>query len=291
LSIGARAAVRGGMLRVDDGLFVDLRPAYPYHSHLHRAALSLVREPVRSAWNAAWSALRNHGTFAPLMSRGGAAIAQMCKATRDLDCACARQAMSALIGLGEGLTPSGDDYLVGYFLGLLSCAAADGARQGFIAEFGESLRAMASRTNQVSRMYLEAAVEGEVSERLATLVYRIAAGASEQAVALAAAAALAVGHNSGSCGVLGLLLGSAAWEPGLTRVIPDSFTSGYEGPDRGSVAYADGDQSYSQRLPGFRGANATVVATEQTDWRPSGVGHHGNREQSGAATRGRSSAG
>ena len=212
LSIGARAAVRGGMLRIDNGFCVDLRASRPCRSHLDRLAVSLAHEPVRLAWDTAWSALRAHGAFAPLMSRGGAAVLRMCEATRDLDSTCARQAMSALIGLGEGLTPSGDDYLVGHFVGLWSCAGADGARQRFIANLGESLRGIASRTNRVSRMYLEAAAEGEVSERLATLVCRIAAGAGEQAVANAAAAALAVGHCSGACGVLGLLLGSAAWE-------------------------------------------------------------------------------
>ena len=213
LSIGARAAVRGGMLRVDNGFCVDLRASRPCRSHLDRLAFNLAHEPVRLAWDAAWSALRAHGAFAPLMSRGGAAITRMCEATRDLDSTCARQAMSALIGLGEGLTPAGDDYLVGHFVGLWSCAGADGARQRFIADLGKSLRDMAFRTNRVSRVYLEAAAEGEVSERLATLACRIAAGAGEEPVALAAAAALAVGHSSGACGVLGLLLGSAAWGP------------------------------------------------------------------------------
>ena len=212
LSIGARAAVRGGMLRIDNGFCVDLRASRPCRSHLDRFAVNLAHEPVRLAWDTAWSALRAHGGVAPLMSRGGAAITRMCEATRDLNSTCARRAMAALIGLGEGLTPSGDDYLVGHFVGLRSCAGADGARQRFIADLGKSLRGIASRTNRVSRMYLAAAAEGEVSERLATLVCQIAAGAGEQAVADAAAAALAVGHCSGACGVLGLLLGSAAWE-------------------------------------------------------------------------------
>jgi hypothetical protein len=213
LSVGARAAVRGGMLRVDDGFCIDLRASRPWRSHLDRLALNLARVPVRRAWNTAWSALRAHGTFAPLVRCGGASIMRTCEATRDLDSTCAHQATSALIGLGEGSTPAGDDYLVGHFVGLWSSAGADDTRQRFIADLGKSLRDMASRTNRVSRAILEAAAEGEVSERLATLACRIAAGAGEEAVALAAAAALGVGHSSGACGVLGLLLGSAAWGP------------------------------------------------------------------------------
>jgi len=213
LRVGASAAGRGGMLRVDDGFSIDLRAARPWRSHLNGLAFNLARAPVRLAWDTARSALHAHGTFAPLLRCGGAAVTRLCEATRDLDLACARQAMSVLIGLGDGSTPAGDDYLVGHFVGLWSCAGADGARQRFIADLGESLREMAPRTNQVSRVYLEAAAEGEVSERLVTLAYRIAAGADQESVAIAVAAALAVGHSSGACGVLGLLLGSAAWRP------------------------------------------------------------------------------
>jgi hypothetical protein len=213
LRIGARAAFRGSMLRFDDGVCIDLWTARPWRSHLGGIALNLTRAPVQQAWDAAWAALRARETFAPLLRCGGAAILRMCEATRDLDSARARQAMSELIGLGEGSTPAGDDYLVGHFAGLWSCAGADGARHRFITDLGEALRNMVSRTNRVSRLYLEAAVEGEVSERLATLVSRIAAGDGQEAVAVAAEAALAVGHSSGACGVLGLLLGSAAWAP------------------------------------------------------------------------------
>jgi len=212
LRVGARAGVRGGVLRVDDGFSIDLRAARPWRSHLNGLPFNLARAPVRLAWDTAWSALHVHGTFAPLLRRGGAAVTRMCEATRDLDSACARQAMSELIGLGEGSTPAGDDYLVGHFAGLWCCAGADGARQRFIADLGQSLREMAPRTNRVSRVYLEAAADGEVSERLVTLACRIAAGADQESVAIAAAAALAVGHSSGACGVLGLLLGSAACE-------------------------------------------------------------------------------
>jgi hypothetical protein len=213
LRVGACAAVRGGMLRVDEGFCVDLRTFRPWRSHLDGLALDLMRAPVQVAWDAAWSALRAHGGFAAFVRRGCGAITRMCEATRDLDSACARQAMSALIGLGEGSTPAGDDYLVGHFAGLRSSAGTDVARQRFIADLSESLRDMASRTNRVSRVYLEAAADGEVSERLATLAHRIAAGAGEEPVVVAATAALAVGHSSGACGVLGLLLGSAAWGP------------------------------------------------------------------------------
>lgn len=176
------------------------------------------------------------------MRGGGAAIKRMCATTRELDLAGGRQAMSELIGLGEGSTPAGDDYLVGYFGGLWACAGADGLRRRFIADLGGSLGDMVLRTNRISRVYLEAAAEGEVSERLATLVWRIAAGADEKPVAAATALACAVGHSSGACGVLSLLLGCAAWGPADrpwrepdNGWLANPLNSGYEGPIAGRI--------------------------------------------------------
>lgn len=221
LVIGACAAVRGRMLRIDEGFCIDLRAARPWRSHLEAMVFDLARVPVRRAWHATWSAVCGSTALLPLLHHGGPAIMRMCEAACNVDSVAARQAMSGLIGLGEGSTPAGDDYLVGHFAGL--CAGADGTRRRFVADLGESLRAMACRTNRISHMYLEAATEGEVSERLATLASRIAAGAGKEPVAAATAAALAVGQSSGACGVLGLLLGSAAskaadW-PVLSEVI------------------------------------------------------------------------
>jgi hypothetical protein len=64
----------------------------------------------------------------------------------------------------------------------------------------------------VSRLYLEAAAQGQISERLYALATCIATGAGEETVTFAAEAALNVGHSSGACGILGLLIGCAAWE-------------------------------------------------------------------------------
>jgi len=131
--------------------------------------------------------------------------------------------MSRLIGLGPGSTPAGDDYLVGHLAGLWSCAGASGARRSFVADLGEGLRKSALRTNRVSRVYLEAAAAGEVSERLGDLAARVAQGADAASVCAATDAALAVGHSSGACGVLGLLLGCAAWAPPDRRQCRDAW--------------------------------------------------------------------
>ena len=65
----------------------------------------------------------------------------------------------------------------------------------------------------MSRVYIEAAAAGEVSERLAAVATCIAAGATPTAIAGAALAAIEIGHSSGADGMLGFLLGLAAWGP------------------------------------------------------------------------------
>jgi hypothetical protein len=95
----------------------------------------------------------------------------------------------------------------------------DEGRAAFVARLGVRLKEFAARTHRISRVYLEAAAEGEVSERLTKLAAQVAAGATPRAVGAAAAAALAVGHSSGANGILGLLLGSAAWGPGAVASV------------------------------------------------------------------------
>ena len=99
--------------------------------------------------------------------------------------------MSRLIGLGEGRTPAGDDYLVGYFAALWSCSDASKA---FAAALSARLMVLATRTEDLSRLYLEAAAIGEVSERMLAVATGIAAGSDNAAIGRAVAAALAVGQ-------------------------------------------------------------------------------------------------
>jgi hypothetical protein len=123
--------------------------------------------------------------------------------------------MSGLVGLGDGLTPEGDDYLIGYFAGLWACGGADRSRVNFVLALSGWLKRIALCAGKTSRVYLEAAADGEVSERLFDLANSVAGGSDSAAVNRAAAAALAVGHSSGACGVCGFLQACACWSDGL----------------------------------------------------------------------------
>ena len=89
--------------------------------------------------------------------------------------------MSRLIGLGEGRTPAGDDYLVGCFAALWACCDASKA---FATALSARLMVLATRTEDLSWLYLEVAAVGEVSERIAAVATGIAAGSDDAARAV-----------------------------------------------------------------------------------------------------------
>jgi Protein of unknown function (DUF2877) len=220
VAVGAGIVARGGILRfAGSPLSVDVRDARPWRSRLTDHVIDLGKRSTREAWDVAKTALQEDGRSASLARLAGASIDMLAGASRAYDIAASREVFSRLVGLGKGATPDGDDYLVGHFTALWSCVGNDEGRAAFVARLGDRLKEFAARTHRISRVYLEAAAEGEVSERLTKLAAQVAAGATPRAVGAAAAAALAVGHSSGANGILGLLLGSAAWGPGAVASV------------------------------------------------------------------------
>ena len=210
LATDADVAARGGILRVAGGaLAVDLRAAPTWRCELPGLNLDLHRPASRAAWLDLAAAVLADGRADALRDSAAAAIAALTAATRARDTAAAQRAMSRLIGLGEGRTPAGDDYLVGYAAGLLACGEA-GPPAAFTAVLLSELGRLAKGTNRVSRLYLEAAAHGEISQRLHRVAAAVARGADRAERDRAVIDALAVGHSSGAAGVLGLLHGSAA---------------------------------------------------------------------------------
>ena len=214
LTVGGAAAARGGILRfANNEVSVELRGAKPWRSRLNELALDFARPGTVSGWDAAAVALQADGRSRAIARLGHGAIMELSDATRRFDLQAAGQEAERLVGLGAGGTPAGDDLLVGYLAGLWPSVKGDRPRAGFAAGLADLVGDLGERTNDISRVYLEAAAEGEVSERLADVVRSIAEGEVRAIVTAAAAAAIAVGHSSGADGMLGLLLGMAAWGP------------------------------------------------------------------------------
>jgi uncharacterized protein DUF2877 len=145
----------------------------------------------------------------PLDGAAAAADALASACARD-DAAAARTAALALLGVGHGLTPSGDDFVGGAFFVrlLLSRAGAADARG-----WRDAARAVrdhaAQRTHPISAALLGDLLDGEGWAPLHDCV--TALGRDDAGPALAAARRLvALGHSSGWDLLAGLLAGAGA---------------------------------------------------------------------------------
>ena len=209
-------ANRAGLLRIEGStLSVDLRSAIPWRSNLDAFPIACSRTEVAAAWHAAWRALVAHGGAAPLQRQAGAAINNLVDAAGSWRAGRIGTAVERLIGLGDGLTPAGDDFLIGFFAGL-TALPPNRQRDAFRKALGEKIAAEAAHTGTISRLYLEAALAGEVSEPLAVLAAAIGRG-DARGTARAAAGAMAVGATSGATASYGLLLAARAAEPAILR--------------------------------------------------------------------------
>ncbi len=107
-------------------------------------------------------------------------------------------AIAPLVGLGPGLTPSGDDYLGGILVALAVLGQTD-----LRDRLWRALRPLlAHRTVDISRAHLQAAAEGFGSEALHRALSAILTGASDR-IAAAIAALAALGHSSGFAALAG----------------------------------------------------------------------------------------
>lgn len=110
-----------------------------------------------------------------------------------------------LLGRGPGLTPSGDDLLVGYGVGMWML----GRQHPFVDVVTRVLRG--SRTTDVSRAYLDAMVEGYANRGYCELGDALAEGSGDVLPRILNELLL-VGHTSGADGLLGFALALAFLE-------------------------------------------------------------------------------
>jgi hypothetical protein len=229
----AEAARRGGNLRIAGaGFSVDLRAARRWQARLDEVNIDLSKPNRSSAWRVAFDALAAHpetsqaiagvallvtqhgvsGDIAPLAVSASGAVRALVQATSAFRLDEARKAAGDLVGLGPGLTPSGDDFLTGYLAGLWVTAGVSSKRRGFAEAFAAEVEKLAARTNDISRTFLVDAAQRQVSGVIADLIRAIAYHDDPETIRQAAQAAMAVGKTSGTDSVAGLLLGLMAWQ-------------------------------------------------------------------------------
>lgn len=112
-----------------------------------------------------------------------------------------------LLGAGPGLTPSGDDFILGYLAACFGLAGAEAAP--VLAMTGQQLIPLLPRlTTRVSAHYLSCAFAGEFSEDVIDLISAFDTAATLQHIDRAARRLCQCGHSSGLDCAFGILAGS-----------------------------------------------------------------------------------
>lgn len=149
-------------------------------------------------------ALRVEGPATPLATLVAPVLASLAQCARACDSAGALRQAARLVGLGPGLTPAGDDFLIGWLAGL-ALRAGTAPQRDFLQDLCAGIAPLGSATTCVSRQHLEDACALAFSERLSDLCLAIGDAAPAPELASAVAALLGVGASSGADAAGGLL--------------------------------------------------------------------------------------
>lgn len=103
------------------------------------------------------------------------------------------KAVNSLIGLGPGLTPSGDDVLLGFLSVVNTCDDFIPARKAFTNEILSNLK----YTSDISGYFLKMAAENHYHEYLQNVIYAMVFGPPES-VAICVKKLLSLGATSGT---------------------------------------------------------------------------------------------
>jgi len=213
----------------NSALVVEFKQGRRWQCDLPALDTDLTDPAVALAWKCVWQSLNecqvhlgaeivaqslldSDGIGQSAISRRvGEAIRTLIEATRSykLD---DLSALTRLIGLGTGLTPCGDDILVGYLAGLWCTARDYVVRRQFLSKLGQAVIHLSGRTTEISRTYLHHARYGQVSSRLDALARAISRPENPGQLLPVAESAMQSGHTSGMDAVTGLLCGLATWE-------------------------------------------------------------------------------
>ncbi|HEY3312572.1 MAG TPA: DUF2877 domain-containing protein [Anaerolineales bacterium] len=233
LRIGEKASCQGKLLFFQDSsLVIDLNSASRWECDLPALRGNINNPTTAAAWDFAWQILneRQARLGAELQA---AAVLKLEDDTRNETTKRAGKAILALgigaiqhwmsdysfqagvvgvVGLGPGLTPAGDDLLVGFLAGLWCTLRGREDCAKFLTRLGRAIIRASKKTNDLSRTYIFQAARGQVSSRVEALARAICSGEGEEQIRTAAEAAMQSGHSSGMDTVTGLLLGLRAWE-------------------------------------------------------------------------------
>ena len=134
----------------------------------------------------------------PIIESAHPAICGIARACREQDLAALLRHAECLVGMGEGLTPSGDDYIGGVLFGLAMLQEA-GARLAWHSPRGVAsfLEVAATRTNLISAAFLADHAAGHASEVLQRFALAVLMSESPEIAHRAASDLIRLGHSTG----------------------------------------------------------------------------------------------
>jgi hypothetical protein len=164
--------------------------------HSRRFASAFLRRRPKAAWCLSPQAGRDDPrresllNDSPVLSGGGDRPSkQLCRTPASGSPEELPEPIRGLIGLGPGLTPSGDDFLVG----AVALLEALGENDLHVSLKRALTVVPPTSTSALSRCFLQTAAAGHVGEKLHAAVSSVITGTIDEAIA----AAHAIGHSSG----------------------------------------------------------------------------------------------
>lgn len=215
---GERVYVGDGELRCSRTA-VRFGNAHVWRPRPRRRPLTAARIEANLRVGAAGLDARQPATGSIVDGVSAAQVGALGEKARALDLPGAHRVLHGLIGLGHGLTPAGDDIVVGFLAGF--DRVADSATQRL---FCDGLRREAARlshrTTAIGAHYLRLAAAGHFSAALERLRDALLCEDDGTEVERALLQTLAIGATSGADAVSGLLAGISAGLPGETTFRP-----------------------------------------------------------------------
>jgi len=157
--------------------------------------------------------------FEGILGKAWAAVKRMIQATMANDPCGTLDNASYLIGFGEGLTPSGDDFLGGFFFSrrLLSDFYPQFLDEDPICTYSDFITQSKSLTNLISYTILKDNSEGHTVEPLHLLANGLLQGETENSLIGHAEKLISLGHSTGWDLLTGFLAGILAASIHLKR--------------------------------------------------------------------------
>jgi hypothetical protein len=207
---GEAIGCHGGVLR-SAHVELSLRQARVWQPTAPMRLLTPEHIDARLRDAAAVLAHARHAQSSVLGREGATTVAALRDACGTLDIEAAMRHTARMIGWGEGLTPAGDDFLVGLLAGLDAFVDGDGRRARVRGAIAAVVTSGARRTTPIAAHYLTLAAGGHYNEPIVGLRHALLAEDDGRVIDAVLRRALAIGATSGADTAHGLLTGLAAW--------------------------------------------------------------------------------